>query len=224
MRERRDEQVIGFRAEIVRQDRIEAHARLRDGGPAVGRAAEVGPLILHQPGAGLRWMHRAEPAVATKCQLPPVRTCRVGAEQRAVVLSAAEILRAVGKRRAVIELRHAIAAVERAPRDPDSRAAARCERAVGRDRARVAGAEHAAVVADQGDLIAVAVVIRVEGDRVLIGVRVPRTRRRAVAEARQPPIPSAIVRSEPLDAGRPHAIRIARIDGDDVVVPAHRDE
>ena len=119
VRERRDEQVIAFRAEIAREDRIEAGSQLRNGETAVGRAAEAGPLILHQPGAGLRWMHRAEPAVAAKHGLPPVRTRRIGTEQRVVVLGAGEILRAVGKRRAVIELRHAIAAIERRPCDLD---------------------------------------------------------------------------------------------------------
>ena len=71
-------------------------------------------------------MHRAEPAVATKDRPPPVRTCRVGTEQRVVVLGAGEILRAVGKRRAVIELRHAIAAIERRPCDLDRLAAGAC--------------------------------------------------------------------------------------------------
>src|SRR4051812_2059017 len=156
-------------------------------------------------------MHRAEPAVATEYRLPPVWTSRVGTEQRVVVLGAGEILRAVGKRRAVIELRHAIAVIQRRPGDLDRLAAeARRQRTARRRRARIRRPEDAAVVADQRDLIAVAVVIRVEGDRVLIGVREVRTCGRAVAVARQPPIPSAIVGSEPLDAGRPYAIRIAR--------------
>ena len=49
VRERRDEQVIAFRADIAREDGIEAVSQLRNGETAVGRAAEVGPLKFHQP-------------------------------------------------------------------------------------------------------------------------------------------------------------------------------
>ena len=120
VRERRDEQEIALRAEAARDDWIESRSRLENRDTAVDRADDIRPLGFHQPGAGLRWMYRAEPAVAAKCQLPPLRSCRVGTEQRAVVLSAPEILRAVGKWRAVIELRHAIAVIQRLSMRPGS--------------------------------------------------------------------------------------------------------
>src|SRR5689334_3845581 len=111
-------------------------------------------------------MHRAESAVAAEDRTPAVGTGLVGAEQRVVVLRAGEILRAVEKRRAVIELRHAIAAIERRPCELDRwRRRARRERATRRRGARIRGAIDAAVVADQRDLIAIAVVVRMERDR-----------------------------------------------------------
>src|SRR5688500_7619145 len=87
-------------------------------------------------------------------------------------MGAGEVASAVGEGCAVIELRHAVAAIERRPRYLDALAAACGTIAGARGGACVGRAIDAAVVADERDLIAVAVVPRMEGDRMLIDVRV----------------------------------------------------
>src|SRR5207249_350908 len=103
---------------------------------------------------------------------PAVRSRVITAEKRRIVLRAAEVLRAVAVRQAVIELRHAVTAIERLPLHLDTGGGRADGSRSGRDaRARVARPREAAVVADDRDLVALAVVLGMKDDRVLIHVR-----------------------------------------------------
>ena len=141
---------------------------------------------------------------------------------RAVVLQSAKIGQAIGIDCAVVELRghKAIVAV-----DPACAAGDRCAADLRLRRidcsTRVINALDATVATREHDLVRGAVVLRMEHDRMLIGVVVFH-----VGTLGKPPVAggtpvhAGIVRTPKIDAARPDDVRIERINRDDVVVPA----
>ncbi len=219
-------------AGIHRQRRDEKHRAAqpqrgrRESRSAVGRAAEVPALRRGVEYGRIEEVHRRITAVREQNQPPLVRPAGVRAQRRAVVLRASEVSLAVGRDRAVIELRHAVVVVER--RKPHRRigrvaGAGRPGRHCG---ARVVRAPDAAVVADEHLLVGRAVVLRVEGDEMLIGMDLirpavdQRTAGVIVSEARNPPVRPAVVRTGQIYSANPNAVFVRRINRDGQVVPA----
>src|SRR5262249_13334181 len=111
-------------------------------------------------------------AISSIDLFPGIDAFLVGSEQRAVVLRAAEIALAVGQNRSIVKLCNTIPVVQRFPGNSAvgrfaRRLISRCNSTGG-----VLRLEDSAVPAYKHYLIARAVILRVENDRVLIGVRV----------------------------------------------------
>src|SRR5262249_46331655 len=131
----------------------------------------------------------------------------------------AEITLAIREDGAVIELRHAITVVERSPRDPALIRVARRFRCGRNWRPRVVRAEDAAVRAHEHLFVGRAVVLGMECDDMMVGVRVARIAFLSPPVRSQPPIHAPIIRTEQINASDPHTISVSRVYGDHVVIP-----
>src|SRR5262249_17753018 len=146
--------------------------------------------------------------IAAKDRAPLVRPARIEAAQGAVILRTSEIRAAAGKRDAVIELRGAIAAIDRAPTDPRLVGAAHRAVAGSDGSTALRGAVDAAIVGDVQNLVGGAVEAGVEGEEMLVGMR---EGSRAIGIA---PVGTAVIGAKDIDAGDPYAVSVERIDRD----------
>src|SRR5258708_5053864 len=144
----------------------------------------------------------------------------MGPAERPVVLGPAKVRRAAGVRKTVIELGHAIAVVQRGPADGGVADVAGSGRSNGRGRPGVVGPEESTVVPDEHRRIRPPVVLRMEDNRMLVGVSVMGIDGTTPPIRGQPPVHPAIVRAHEINPARPDTIRVGWIHSDDVVVPA----
>ena len=144
-----------------------------------------------------------EAAVAALPTRPALRVAAVA--DRAVVLRTCDDHAARRIRPRAVNLRDPEVVVQRLPSG------------LALDRGDVLRLVHAAIVAEEDGLVRRAVVIRRKRDRAVIGMR--RLRRGLpLADLRE--VRSAVGGSIDVEAGDEHEVRIRRIDGDDVAVPA----